>query len=383
MSSAPPQSDTSTVPAPEASVATSPGSESLAEAIRARRGSRGDPAGLLGWIVSAGLHVIAVAVAFLVTWTVVRWVETPRAPVTAEFDSVTFEPLASLEDLEPVVEEESALAAAPPRLETITESLEMPDPGPLDLTAGTGRTLDFAAALGGTSVESASFAGLRAANARTIVYVVDASGSMIGSFRTVLDELARSLDALVPAQSFAIVFFQRNLAIDVPPAGRLVPVSRRSTAAAISWARREVIPAGRSNPVEALRRALALKPDCIFLLSSNITGAGQFEIDRSDLLASLDRMNPIDSGSGRRRSQIQCIQFLDPDPLDTMREIARRHSGEGGYRFLDRDELGLAAAEDPPPPLDDETDADPDAGAEAGPTPTSDPGSRSAEETVP
>jgi len=345
--------------------------ESLAEAIRAGGGRGRDPAGLLGWVVSAGLHVLAVAVAFLVTWTVVRWVETPRAPVTADFESATFEPLTSLDDLEPTVEEETTLAAAPPRLETIAESLEVPDRGPLDLLAGTGRTADLAAALGGTAVETASFAGLQATNARTIVYVVDASGSMIGSFRTVLDELARSLDALVPAQSFAIIFFQRNLAIDVPPAGRLVSVSRRSTSAAIGWARREVIPAGRSNPVEALRRALALKPDCIFLLSSNITGAGQFEVDRSDLLAALDRMNPIDSGTGRRRSQIQCIQFLDPDPLDTMREIARRHSGEEGYRFLDRDELGLAVVEESVSPFEERenpeaSESDPSSSAEFG-----------------
>ncbi|MHC4833777.1 MAG: hypothetical protein ACYTFH_07810, partial [Planctomycetota bacterium] len=108
--------------------------------------------------------------------------------------------------------------------------------------------------------------------------------------------------------------------------------------------------------------------DCIFLLSSNITGAGQFEIDRGDLLATLDRLNPIDSRSGRRRSQIQCIQFLDPDPLDTMREIARRHSGETGYRFLDRDELGLAAIEESAPPLEDERqDAEAGGGSEPDP----------------
>ena len=343
---------------PVSSASDSPAGESLAEAIRARGGRRRDPAGLVGWAVSAGLHLLAVAVAFLVTWTVVRWVETPRAPVTADFDAAIFEPLASLEDLEPTQEEDAVLAAAPPRLDSIAEALELPEVGPLDLLSGTGRSADFSAALGGPSVESATFAGLQATNARTIVYVVDASGSMIGSFRTVLDELARSLDALVPAQSFAIIFFQRNLAIDVPPPGRLVPVSRRSTSNAIAWARREVIPAGRSNPVEALRQALALKPDCVFLLSSNITGAGQFEIDRSRLLSELDRMNPLDSGTGRRRSQIQCIQFLDPDPLDTMREIARRHSGEEGYRFLDRDELGLAAMEEPLPPEDENSDDD-------------------------
>jgi hypothetical protein len=327
-----------------------PAGESLADALR-RTGSQkaGGSGGLLGWVVSAGLHVLVAVLAFLVTWTVVRWTEAPRDPVTASFESATFEPLASLADLEPATEPLADAAALDPAVEeSLEQALAEASAGPLDLIAGTGRERAAAATAVGIVAESATFAGLRATNARTIVYVVDASGSMIGSFRTVLDELSRSLAGLVPAQSFAIIFFQRNLAIPVPPANRLVPVSRSASQQAVEWARRNVIPSGRSNPVEALTRAIALRPDCIFLLSSNITGAGQFEIDRADLLATLDRLNPLDSGTGRRRSQIQCIQFLDADPLDTMRTIAERHGGEGGYKFLDRDELGLAAGEPPP-----------------------------------
>ncbi len=323
--------------------------ESLAEALR-RAGSRkgGDASGFVGWAVSAGLHLLVAILAFLVTWTVVRWTEAPRDPVTANFDSATFEPLASLADLEPTAEPLAEAAALEPAVEeSLEQALAEAAAGPLDLIAGTGRERAASAAAVGVVAETATFAGLRATNARTIVYVVDASGSMIGSFRTVLDELSRSLAGLVPAQSFAIIFFQRNLAIAVPPANRLVPVSRSAAQQALEWAQKNVIPSGRSNPVEAITRALALRPDCIFLLSSNITGAGQFEIDRNDLLATLDRLNPVDSGSGRRRSQIQCIQFLDPDPLDTMRTIAERHGGENGYKFLDRDELGLAAGEPP------------------------------------
>jgi hypothetical protein len=36
------------------------------------------------------------------------------------------------------------------------------------------------------------------------------------------------------------------------------------------------------------------------------------------------------------------VQFLDPDPLDTLRKIAQAHGGERGFRFLDRAELGLS-----------------------------------------
>ena len=336
-------------PDPETDAIRIEKAESLADALR-RAGSRkgGDASGFVGWAVSAGLHLLVAVLAFLVTWTVVRWTETPREPVTANFDSATFEPLASLADLEPTAEPLAEAAALEPAVqESLEQALAEAAAGPLDLIAGTGRERAASAAAVGIVAETATFAGLRATNARTIVYVVDASGSMIGSFRTVLDELGRSLAGLVPAQSFAVIFFQGNQAIAVPPANRLVPVSRSAAQQALEWARRNVIPSGRSNPVEAITRALALRPDCIFLLSSNITGAGQFEIDRADLLATLDRLNPVDSGSGRRRSQIQCIQFLDPDPLDTMRTIAERHGGENGYKFLDRDELGLAAGEPP------------------------------------
>ncbi len=55
----------------------------------------------------------------------------------------------------------------------------------------------------------------------------------------------------------------------------------------------------------------------------------------------LDRLNPVDQATGVRGVRINCVQFLDPDPLDTLRKIAERHGGAGGYRFLDRAELGL------------------------------------------
>ena len=62
-----------------------------------------------------------------------------------------------------------------------------------------------------------------------------------------------------------------------------------------------------------------------------------------DLLDLLDELNPVEARSGRRRTQINCVQFLDPDPLETLRRIAERHGGPNGYRFLSRSERGLTA----------------------------------------
>jgi hypothetical protein len=113
------------------------------------------------------------------------------------------------------------------------------------------------------------------------------------------------------------------------------------------WIRESVVPSGRSNPVEAIERALDLKPQVVFLLSSNITGSGRYEVDLDALMARLDKLNPANPVDGRRPAVINCIQFLDPDPLDALRSIATTHgtqsdSASGAYRFLGRSELGLA-----------------------------------------
>lgn len=197
----------------------------------------------------------------------------------------------------------------------------------------------------------ASFAGLRASNAQSIAYVVDASGSLIGTLPVVRRELEESLRRLTPAQRFAVYFFQRNAALE-PPAdasgGEGGAALRAATPAAISavmrWAE-GIRPAGRSNPLVALEKALATRPDVVFLLSTDITGIGEFEMGRDELLRRLDGMNPLDPATGRRPTRIQCVQFLDPDPLGTLQAIAERHGGADGFRFLSRELLGLNAAE--------------------------------------
>ena len=115
----------------------------------------------------------------------------------------------------------------------------------------------------------------------------------------------------------------------------------------MKWINEAVVPSGRSNPVQALEQAMALEPEIIYLLSSNVTGSGQYQVDLSVLLEQLDRLNPKDPSSGRREVRIKCIQFLDPDPSEALKKIAEIHSGEtdeknSGYRFLGRSELGLS-----------------------------------------
>jgi hypothetical protein len=297
---------------------------------------------IVPWVVSAGIHAGLIGLGFLVTWTVVALDDDEPVLVVAQFDALSYDPLVTLETDPQPPQEQVPDAAAPSETfrRALAETMADLDVAELSLALEAGPAapaqVEFAPARG---ENTATFVGMTTSNARRIVYVIDASGSMIRSLQIVIEELARSLGTLSPQQQYAVIFFQRNEAVMVPPANRLAPATPEAQLRTLKWIDDRVIPAGRSNPLAAIERALGLEPDVIFLLSENITGSGEFEIDQADLLDMLDQLNPVERGS--RRTQINCVQFLDPDPLDTLKKIAERHGGPGGYRFLSRAELGL------------------------------------------
>ncbi len=290
------------------------------------------------WVVSVAIHAAVVALGFMVTWTMVRSGDQEQPVlIVADFDAPTYEPVAALDREDPETEAlETDWLQEVPRPEALKMEVD-----PLQLISQADRSstpTDFAPPL---PRGSATFAGLLSSNARRIVYVIDASGSMIRSMHIVIEELARSLDGLSAEQSFAVIFFRGDEAIMVPPQ-RLVYAAPDAKIQALTWISENIVPGGRTNPVAAIEAALRLESDAIFLLSDNITGSGQFEIDQQDLLELLDQLNPVATETGRRSTVINCIQFLYPDPLETLKKIAAQHGGPKGYKFLDARELGIA-----------------------------------------
>jgi hypothetical protein len=173
---------------------------------------------------------------------------------------------------------------------------------------------------------------------------------MIGSFPEIVDEVERSISRLEPSQQFTVICFRRDGAVAMKSDPSLRPASRAERAAAIAWLRKDVVPSGRSSPIEALSQALRSGADCVFLLSTTVTGADRYELDRDSMLALLERLNPAEPSSGRRRATIQCIQFLEEDPGRTLEAVAARHFGDGGYRFISRVDAGLDRAQPSAPP---------------------------------
>ncbi len=315
--------------------------------IEASRTGDGDPAARAApWIVSAVLHIGLVVIGLLVTWTVILVQDMgPPPQVTADFDAMAYEPVVEFQVTElDSTTETTVPAPAVPQAPAIEAA---PTGSTVEMTTSVGmESFDelFASADGTTP--AIEFAGSRASNANRIVYVIDASGSLTPYLQIVLEEMFRSLRQLDDRQQFAIIFFQRDQALPVPPRGRLQKATGSAVDRAIDWINTgaNVVPGDSSNPLAALEMAFDLHPQVIFLLSDSITGSGAYEVDRGQLLAQLEDMNPvIESSTGRRKVQVNCIQFLaeEEDRLGTLRTIAERHGGEGGYKVYDRAAMGL------------------------------------------
>jgi hypothetical protein len=219
--------------------------------------------------------------------------------------------------------------------------------------SGTGESGTMKALGGGKSsaMGGVMFAGVRARQAKEIVYVVDASGAMVSSFTWVVQELTRSIETLDPEQSFQVVLFRdRPPARGLPAAlvdqfpggtGRLIAATPANKMAMTEWLRRQH-PLGRSNPMDGLLKGLEYTPDVIFLLSRSIRrsgGAGgtmpAWGLGREATLARLEQANPREAWSGKREVVIKALQFIEDDPTGTMRAIAGQHGdGEGSYRIV-------------------------------------------------
>ena len=176
--------------------------------------------------------------------------------------------------------------------------------------------------------------------ADSVVYVIDASGSLIDTLPFVTQELRRSIFALEEHQKFTVIFFQGDSAFEVPPFGlkRADHHTKRQVAAWISTDAGHVVPRGRTNPIQAIRQALSYRPDVVHLLSDNITGHGQHEVNQEALVEEIRTTNVA-------KTQINTIQFLYPDPLvpmgfqPTMQLISQTSGGQ--YRFYDGRQLGI------------------------------------------
>jgi hypothetical protein len=162
----------------------------------------------------------------------------------------------------------------------------------------------------------ASFFGVRA-RGQLFVYVVDCSGSMSDEDRLARAtiELRRSVFALQPPQRFEVIFYNED-SIPMPGGPRPRPADPQSKNQLLYWLRL-IEPDGGTDPRAALKQALAMRPDAVFLLSD-----GAFPEGTVDMVTKLNA----------RKVPIHCVDLAGGLGSDHLKRIAEANGGRYASR---------------------------------------------------
>jgi hypothetical protein len=156
---------------------------------------------------------------------------------------------------------------------------------------------------------------------KSIVYVVDSSGSMLDTFQHVRAELRRSVGKLRRSQKFHVLFFSSGEPYEFAPQ-KLVSALESQKRTFFEFLE-TIRPGGSTHPESAMRRALALEPDLIYFLTD-----GEFD---PGLISKLDEWNKA------RKVRIFTIAYFDLSGAALLERIAREHNGE--FKFVTERDL--------------------------------------------
>jgi hypothetical protein len=161
-----------------------------------------------------------------------------------------------------------------------------------------------------------TFFGLHA-RGQFFVYVVDCSLSMVDDdrFTRATLELRRSVMALVEPQKFEVIFYNRE-AIPMPGGPRPRTADLQAKNQLIAWLRL-IEPDGGTDPRPAMKQAISLKPDAVFLLSD-----GEFPEGTVDEVAKLNT----------RKIPIHCVDLAGGLAGDHLKRIAAASGGQYASR---------------------------------------------------
>jgi hypothetical protein len=300
-------------------------------------------ADMLPWAISVLFHAGIVLLTSFIIWSTQGPEKEKEIVPSAQLGE---NPKAELETAETETETESS--------QSETESTE--SSSSLDSPIDTSSSLIGATSASGTqsplgvgtgSGSGTGFMGSEiGGNVTRLVFLIDASGSLIDSLPYVIDELKGTIQDLDPKQQFTVIFFRGKELFDSPVIE--VPVPKRGLKNATSRVKQQVNqwmtlgngniePGGQAPPIEAITRALRYEPELIVLLSDDITGSGVYQIDQQKLLQQIKEVN---TGN----TVINTIQFLYRDKLSqvpgkkgTLKLIAEQTGGK--WKFVDEQEV--------------------------------------------
>lgn len=162
---------------------------------------------------------------------------------------------------------------------------------------------------------------------RSVVFLCDASGSMLPKFATLKTELVKAIQGLAPSQSFSVVFFNEGPAHVF---SRELLVANPENKLHADNFLEDVTPRGTTDPLPGLDAAFREKPELVYLLTD-----GDFP-DNDAVLARIRQLNHD------KRVKINTIAFVGEADTDTafmalLKKIADENGGV--YRYVRQDEL--------------------------------------------
>ncbi|MFN3166070.1 MAG: hypothetical protein ACE37H_03290 [Phycisphaeraceae bacterium] len=310
---------------------------------------------LMPWGVSILVHMGLVVLAFFLVWQTivaeerpkqapqVGISETPSAPVKIESNQPSKDPASSSAAFIPVVDPTMDVEPVTPGFNQPRVKAPVQGDWGEGLKQGPSR---------GKTEGPGLFDIPPGGNATRIVYLVDASGSMVDVLPFVINELKRVINQLEPRHEVTVLFFSGEGVFEVAAGGKatgLRSADPRFKAEATRWVTLDnhafrAGGRGSKHVKQALTRALSYEPEVVFLLSDNLTGGGlgatQHELFQDDLLGLIAAQN-----KSTPAARINTLQFLYEDPLvraglrGTLDRIADETGG--AYRFISQRELHL------------------------------------------
>ncbi|MBX2850440.1 MAG: hypothetical protein KTR15_01695 [Phycisphaeraceae bacterium] len=163
-----------------------------------------------------------------------------------------------------------------------------------------------------------------------IVFLVDASGSLVDSLPQMLVWLNRAVQTIESDERFAIYFFKSGEPIGIKPEGMVTPtreVLNRINADWLSADRLPVFPSGRSNPTQAIAKALALEPTDIYFLSDDAFAFAQGDSTPQHA------MGLVKAALGESDARVHGVQFFYRSDSSVLETLANETKG-GTFEFV-------------------------------------------------
>ena len=301
----------------------------------------------IDFLASVGVHGIFLVI--LGAWYITVVMPTPTLSVvagTVETQDVLIEtPMESPSELETSAQEVTSIPT--PQVSDVAMAdagamqLEMSVEAGVEVGGMMGeavRELASASAPGNRVVEGAEFFGAKATG-NTFIYIVDASPSMRRdrAFDAAKEQIMQSLRSMKPKQRFNILFFGGAVQkLEMSPGETLAgPVSAtpENIEKAMHWLQNTQIQSDGRVPVDAVREAMEMDPDGIFLLFD-----GDTKLDNwVDSIKELNRSDGFLS-DGAPAVPIHVIHFFREEFQRTMQLLAMENRGT--YRFIPRPNVG-------------------------------------------